>query len=261
MENEIINLAKSKVNSKDNELSKLCKIILKNINDFNCYYCLDTKKTWNARKGAFSSLDGRGSYDIVRCNKCDNGNWVHCSATNSIFSPSGIKIFRTNTVSVSDIFEELKKIYHDKVLEDEAEWYMYEKDNIMKKTTQVNMEVNIRDLANAVYASLKIYAGDIPEIICQIKDLTINLSLTLNDSNDSKEIIKTYKINDKNYYLLYKMEKTLKQVNCFKSCFSGSHFLFTVKYVLISPKNQPAIRKCEEIMSDNIESRIDNFKL
>lgn len=261
MKNDILILANSKLNSPDHELNKLCKLIIKNINNFNCYYCLDTKKTWQARSSAFANLDGRGRYDIMHCNKCGESKWISCSSSNNIKSESGIKIFRTDNVTTSDIFDELKKIYHHKVLEDDAEWFLYERDNIMKKITSVDMQVKIKDLANAVSASLQIYAGNIPALLNQVKNLTINISMTMNETNDCKELIKTYNVDNRNYYLLFKMEKSLKKVNCLKSCFSSESFIFNVTYIILSPKNNVAKRRCEEIMNDNIESKIDNLTI
>ena len=34
-----------------------------------CFTCLDTKQLWREREGLpFSAWDGRGSYDVIKCN-------------------------------------------------------------------------------------------------------------------------------------------------------------------------------------------------
>ena len=41
--------------------------------------------------------------------------------------------------------------------------------------------------------------------------------------------------------------------------FHTPKFRFKVNYVLLCPSNKPAQDKCNEIMNDNIDDRINNF--
>jgi len=269
MKQEVIQYAKSKLGSSDSETKKFGKIIIKNIDNFNCYYCLDTGKTWRERDSIFAKLDGRGNYDIRKCNRCSNDSWIQCSHTQNHNSPLGIKIFRTNNVSLNDIIAQLKIIYKNKLLEDDPEWNLYKKDTIEKKTKETEIQVNIKDLANVVKSSLAIYAGNILELVNQVEDITINLSNTLTQENDSKEIIKRYTTKIKNeytnndetqeYYLLFKMNKSLKERSYLGSTFKSKKFTFQVSYLILSPKNKTAQNKCNELMNDNIENKLDSF--
>ena len=49
--------------------------------DITCFYCLDYKIVYKDREGVFSSLDGRGNFDIINCTVCTgNENWIKCSS-------------------------------------------------------------------------------------------------------------------------------------------------------------------------------------
>ena len=261
MKQQILQYAKSKFNSNDHDLKKFCKIIVKNIDDFYCYYCLDVGKVWCERENVLAAIDFRGKYDIRKCNKCSNNGWIECAHTQENYSHSGIKIFRKDNVTLNDIIDQLKIIYSNKVLEDDPIWHLYKKDVIEKKTTQTDITINVKDLATAVKASLQIYAGNLIELVNEIENITINLSHRLTNDNDKKEIIKTYEKEGKKYYLLFKMEKNIKERSALGSIFKSTKFRFKVNYVLLCPSNKPAQDKCNEIMNDNIDDRINNFKL
>lgn len=270
MKQDIVQYANSKVDSSDPETKKLCKLIIKNINNYKCYYCLDTGKTWRERDNMLiASWDGRGSYDIRKCNKCSNDNWIECSRSKELYSAGGVKIFRTNKVSISDIIGELKKLYKNKILEDNPEWNLFKKDTFSQKTKSTDININIKDLANIVKSSLQIYAGNVVELISQVEDMTINLSKQLTDEKESKEIIKRYITKVKNeatnedeireYYLLFKMDKLNKERNYIASLYKSQKLIYHVSYLILSPKNKPAQNKCNEIMNDNIENKLESF--
>jgi len=99
--------------------------------------------------------------------------------------------------------------------------------------------------------------------------MTINLSKQLTDEKESKEIIKRYTIKVKNeatnedeiqeYYLLFKMDKLNKERNCMSSLYKSQTLIYHVSYLILSPKNKPAQNKCNEIMNDNIENKLESF--
>ena len=50
-------------------------------NSITCFYCLDYQVVYKDREGMFSSMDGRGDYDIINCECCKgNANWIRCSS-------------------------------------------------------------------------------------------------------------------------------------------------------------------------------------
>ena len=131
MKNKIYAKSKQMSISTNKETKKIGKIINKYIDNFNCYYCLDTNKCWKTRDNSFfAGFDRRGQYDIIRCNHCSNGNWYSCSHTNNL-QENGIKIFNIND-NIEDRIKELKKIYKNKIDKPESSWKIYQK-NIRTK--------------------------------------------------------------------------------------------------------------------------------
>jgi hypothetical protein len=78
-----------------------------------CSKCLDTGKLWKNRDHPLAHLDLRGPYDIIRCDSCSDGGWLHCSHTNQI-EEIGIRLFnkddndeRSRKLVVNDIYYRL----------------------------------------------------------------------------------------------------------------------------------------------------------
>ncbi len=80
----------------DQQLKDLCKKC-----DIKCPKCLDTGKLWKGRDSPFAHFDGRGSFDVIRCNNCSNGNWLYCSHSSNL-SEFGIKLFHKDDNNISN---------------------------------------------------------------------------------------------------------------------------------------------------------------
>ena len=260
MKNNIISRSNQFKLSNNPETKKLGKIIVKYINNFNCYYCLDTVKCWRSRNhGFWDSIDGRGSYDIMRCNNCSNGGWISCSKKNDLLV-NNIKVFKKNNNNVEDRINELRKIYKNKLSQPDEEWKLYEKKEIFKKTTELELNINVKKLADIVYNSIKIYAGDLISIASLAKDLTINISNSFTKENDSTEIIRKERNNsNEDVYILFKVNKQIKQRSAMGNFFKKKKFTFLVKYILLIPINNVARDRCNQIMNENIDNKIDDF--
>jgi len=272
MKMQIINISNEFVNGNDVEKKKLGKIILKNINNFQCYDCLDTNKCWRPRHNQFwASMDGRGSYDVVRCSKCSDGYWVRCSHSNSIHE-NGITIFKVNDTNIDYRLKELQQIYKGQINEPEPEWWLYEKKCIYQKTTEFDMQVNIKKLANIVLSSIRLQGGDLSEIATLAKDLTIDMSSTLTEDNNTTEVIR-YSIiprhsiipghsiipddEDKHVYLIMKLEIAEKQRSLFGKAFRSKKFTYTATYTILIPKNDIAKAICDALMNTKIIDRLN----
>lgn len=259
---EIQNIANEFIQSNDSETKRFGKIIIKYIDSIKCYSCLDTKQKWKTRDNKFfATLDGRGQYDIVKCSKCTKGGWLSCSHTN-VLTEGKIKIFEMNdSIDIDERVKELKIIHKTKINELDAEWWVYDKKIINQTTIEQNITIDIKKLSDVVSSSIRIYAGDLTAIANLAKDLTIDLSSTLNESNDENEVMR-HEIteNNKQVYLLMRMEKSIKERSFWGSIFKSVKIKYTLKYMLLIPKNETAIKKCNNLLNDRIGSRIDTFE-
>lgn len=269
MKNQIISKAKQFQLSNNPETKKFGKIIEKYQNNFNCYYCLDTAQCWKPRNNqAWVRFDGRGSYDITRCTHCNDGGWARCSHSNFI-CVNGIQLFKRGDNTLDDRINELKNIYRKKIEEPEAEWYLYEKKILYVKTVELNMKMEISKLADIVFSSIRMQAGDLTSIATLAKNLTIDMNYTLTKQNDSTEIIRHETIKKKeddkeatieqDTYLLMRLEKKKKVRNLFGKFFKSNKFYFNLKFMILIPKNEIAKKICINLMNEKIDDRIDNI--
>lgn len=259
MKTSVKQYANRQLLSNDTSIRKTAKVILKNIDTIQCYYCIDTGKMWRERDSMFAQVDGRGKYDIRRCNKCSNGGWVECTHSQNNYTAGGIKLFRMDNITVNDVIEQLKIRFKDKIAEPDPTWNLYQKDHTEQKTKETEININIKELANKVRLSMDILGCNIPGIIEQINDVTIHLSGKLHDRKDKKEIMKKYIIGDKTYYLIYKMTREQKERSAIGNMFKHKKFLYCVDYIVLSPSNPPAHEWCEELLNDKITHKLDTF--
>jgi hypothetical protein len=261
MKNQIISKAKQLELSNHPETKKFGKIIIKYANNFQCYYCLDTAQCWRPRNTQFwASMDGRGSYDITRCTHCNDGGWVRCAHSNFV-CVNGIQLFKRGDTNVDDRINELKNVYRKKIEEPEAEWWLYEKKVLFQKTKEVEIQVNVKKLADIVLSSIRLQVGDLSSIATLAKNLTIDMSSTLTKENDETEVMRQEK-NEKGQtvYLIMRLEKKKKDRTLLGNAFKSRKFTFSAKYMILVPKNDIAVKKCNELMNNEIENRIDNYE-
>lgn len=99
--------------NKNDILNKISSIdinpyLLEIIDKTNCFVCLDTNRLWRPRSNLpFDAWDGRGSYDIIKCNSCSNGAWVQCSHNNNIIV-NEYPIFNDNNKNIEERIMRLK---------------------------------------------------------------------------------------------------------------------------------------------------------
>ena len=85
-----------------------------------CFTCLDTKQLWREREGLpFSAWDGRGSYDVIKCNICSTGHWDRCSSTPNI-KVNNYRIFKKGNNDMSVRVYEMKKEASEQYVIDEV---------------------------------------------------------------------------------------------------------------------------------------------
>lgn len=93
-----------------NKISDIDKtpLLLKIIDQIKCFICLDTNKLWKNRSNLpFDAWDGRGSYDIIKCNSCSDGAWLQCSRSNNIII-NNHPIFNHNNKNIDERIMYLK---------------------------------------------------------------------------------------------------------------------------------------------------------
>ena len=120
-----INMIKKNNNDFGNNLSKASDLI-------DCFVCFNTRKLWRHRGGLpWSAVDGRGSYDVIRCYHCGNGGWIRCSHNNDI-RENNIFLFHQKDDNIDKRIDLLNKIYLEKIKPKE-DWERSEKERLEKE--------------------------------------------------------------------------------------------------------------------------------
>ena len=113
-----------------------------------CFTCLDTKQLWRERDGLpFSAWDGRGKYDVIKCNSCSSGHWDRCSNTPDI-RVNNYKIFKKGNNDLTVRVKEMEK--------ESREDYVKEEVKKMKVVAAVEEEKPRKSIMEAVAGSIGI---------------------------------------------------------------------------------------------------------
>ena len=112
--------------NKDNALIALrrCKLDTPEmryvVDQIKCFTCLDTRQLWRDRDGLpFSAWDGRGKYDIIKCNACSSGHWDRCSTTPNVVV-NNYHIFKKGNNDMSVRVHEMEKEANEQYVKDEV---------------------------------------------------------------------------------------------------------------------------------------------
>jgi hypothetical protein len=270
------------MSNEKNDIEKYMKML-----NLNCSRCLDTKILWKGRDNvAFARMDGRGDYDVLNCDKCNNGNWNRCSSTTEIFvnnihafhkADGDWHVLETLKKMVKPILDlqekeemkiDLEKMKHDEVerqsieqiendMNPEPMWSYYKKDNINKEIKSADIDIEIGKITTKVCEAIKASHGDIIELVDLIKELKLDLKMSMETSHTNKKEIKQVKdSNNKFTYIILIFSNDIIKSNCMclEWCgFNNRTNKFSLQYTIIKPKNKAAQRECEKHMSNNIK--------
>lgn len=90
------------------------------VDQIKCFTCLDTRQLWRDREGLpFSAWDGRGKYDIIKCNVCSSGHWDRCSSTPNVVV-NNYHIFKKGNNDMSVRVHEMEKEANEQYVKDEV---------------------------------------------------------------------------------------------------------------------------------------------
>ena len=112
--------------NKDNALIaiKRCKLDTPEmryiIDHMKCFTCLDTKQLWRDREGLpFSAWDGRGKYDVIKCNTCSSGHWDRCSSIPNIVV-NNYRVFKKGNNDMTVRVREMEKEANENYVKEEV---------------------------------------------------------------------------------------------------------------------------------------------
>lgn len=145
----------------------------------------------------------------------------------------------------------------------EPTWELYEEKSFTKRTTNSKQDVNIKRLSELIFRSIKVYGMELTGIAELAKELTVDVGFLLTQDNDSRRIFRQQKCaNGRNCFLIFKMEKhntrSSNRIGTFFNCHTRQ-FVLNVDYVLLIPMNRAAERRCNEMMRDKIDVKLEGL--
>ena len=104
------------------------------VDHIKCFTCLDTRQLWRDREGLpFSAWDGRGKYDIIKCNVCSSGHWDRCNTTPNIVV-NNYRIFKKGNNDMSVRVREMEKEANEQYVKEDVKKLKNAESNTPKRS-------------------------------------------------------------------------------------------------------------------------------
>jgi hypothetical protein len=147
-----------------------------------------------------------------------------------------------------------------------AKWSFFEHNSIRHEQENLDINVEIGNIAEKVFTAIKAYGGDFLSIANLAKGITFNLGLGMTSSKGVNEILKEVEdieTGGMSSFLIIKLEKSKssKKISV-PGLFSRnkSAAVFSVDYTFFKPKNAAAQAICEDLLDTKIQHKINFLK-
>ena len=145
-------------------------------------------------------------------------------------------------------------------------WCFFEQNSIHHEQGDLDIRVEIGNIAEKVFTAIKAYGGDFLSIANLAKGITFNLGLGMAESKDVIEILKEIEdmeTGGTSSFLIIKLEKKKSSNKISVPGFFTKNkkaSLFTVEYSFFKPKNAAAHLICEDLLNAKIQHKINFLK-
>jgi len=145
-------------------------------------------------------------------------------------------------------------------------WCFFEQNSFHHEQEDLDIRVEIGNIAEKVFTAIKAYGGDFLSIANLAKGITFNLGLGMANSTDVSEILKEIEDTDTGdtpSFLIIKLEKKKSSNKISVPGFFTKNkkaSLFTVEYSFFKPKNAAAHLICEDLLNAKIQHKINFLK-
>jgi hypothetical protein len=145
-------------------------------------------------------------------------------------------------------------------------WCFFEQNSIHHEQEDLDITIEIGNIADKVFTAIKAYGGDFLSIANLAKGITFNMGLSMANSTDVSEILKEIEDTDTGgtpSFLIIKLEKKKSSNKISVPGFFTKNkkaSLFTVEYSFFKPKNAAAQLICDDLLSAKIQHKINFLK-
>ena len=145
-------------------------------------------------------------------------------------------------------------------------WCFFEQNSIHHEQEDLDITIEIGNIADKVFTAIKAYGGDFLSIANLAKGITFNMGLSMANSTDVSEILKEIEDTDTGgtpSFLIIKLEKKKSSNKISVPGFFTKNkkaSLFTVEYSFFKPKNAAAQLICDDLLNAKIQHKINFLK-
>ena len=235
---------------------KKVDMIKEYISKINCLKCFDVKQLVQPRYGLpLTSLDCRGTYDIMSCNTCSDGSFIR--PTHEIREKSNKRRVRYATYAR---YDDLSITLYHMGLENEVsipDWDFMEDENITQTLSQTNLDADVGKIVDTIKTMVKAYFADPTSLSSFLENIQIKISQFCMTSKTKKEICR--RIDCDGALILFEIEKeTVKSEGGFFSInYKKQTESLSIHFMCIKPKNKAAEAICSDMMNKKVKNMVN----
>jgi hypothetical protein len=235
---------------------KKAEMIKEYIPKIKCLKCFDVKQLIQSRYGLpLSSLDCRGTYDIISCNTCSDGEIIH--PTHELREKSNKRRVRYATYAR---YDDLSISLYHMGLENEVsipDWDFMEDENITQTLSQLNIDADVGKVVDTIKIMVKAYFADPTSLTSFLENIQIKISQFCMTSKNKKEICR--RIYGDGALILFELEKeTVKsEGGFFNMNYKKQTESLSIHFMCIKPKNKAAEAICSDMMNKKVKNMVN----
>ena len=235
---------------------KKSEMIKEYIPKIKCLKCFDVKQLVQPRYGLpFTSLDCRGTYDIISCDNCCDGTIIR--PTHEIREKSNKRRVRYATFAR---YDDLSISLYHLALENEVsipDWDFMEDETITQTISQTDADADVKKVVDAIKIMVKAYFADPTSLTSFLENIQVKISQFCMTSKTKKEICR--RIDGEGSLILFELEKETKKSEggFFSINYKREEESLSIHFMCIKPKNKAADAICVDMMNKKVKNMVN----
>ena len=206
-----------------------------------------------------SSLDCKGSFDLIKCDLCSDGSIIR--PTKYFRERRNYKTLRyAKMLHLEDITSELYSLSLENEV-GEPEWEFAENESFSHKISHTSVDVDIKGVIDTLQKMITDYFADPTALSSFIETLQIKLKNFYSSSKAKKEVYKKVDKHGETTFILFNLEKETKKNSgssiVFNFSFQKDSEMIAIHLMCIQPKNRIAEKICTDLMNKKVKNMIE----
>jgi len=237
---------------------KKAEMIKEYVGKLKCLKCFDVQRLIKKRKYLpFSSLDFRGTYNVILCDNCDSGKVLY--PTHELCEKLGKKRIRYARYTP---FDDLATSVYHIALENEIsipDWEFVEDHSTSQKMTQINIDGDVKQVVSTIESMVKSYFADPSALANLLENIHVQITHFCTNSKSKKEICRW--IETEKSFFVFDLEKDTTKIKggCMNMSYSTQVDTLKINLLCVKPKNKAAEQMCISMMDTKAKTHMMGF--